>query len=179
MIMQIVFRRLGQQVASMAVAATLASMAALSATAGPMLEYHNEKYGFSLLVPADVFTEGVSRNPEAGNIWISRDRRARLMAVAGPNETGGTLKSYRSFVMEKTYAGARFDYMPVRDTWFVLSGIKDNQVFYERITFACGGRYVYGWQMFYPVAQKRFYDRIVEEIHRNYRIAGGEDGSCD
>ncbi len=147
--------------------------------AGPVQEYRNEKHGFSLQVPADVFVEGISRNPEAGNVWISRDGQARLSAVAGSNETGETLDSYRRFVMEQTYAGARFDYTPVRENWFVLSGIKGNQVFYERITFVCDGRYIYGWQMFYPVARKRFYDRVVEDIHRHYRVGRRQTGRCD
>lgn len=144
-----------------------------------MQQYVNEKYGFSLQVPADVFVEGDSRNPEAGTVWVSRDGRARLSAVAGPNETGGTMESYRRFVMGQTYAGARFTYTPASHNWFVLSGIKDDQVFYERITFVCDGRYIFGWQMFYPVSEKRFYDRIVEEIHSSYRIAYDRQGGCD
>ncbi|MCL4766767.1 MAG: hypothetical protein KJZ80_11075 [Hyphomicrobiaceae bacterium] len=171
--------RAGRWPACAAGAVLLASAAAVAAEAGPWLEYHNERYGFSLRVPARYFVEGISRNPEAGNVWISRNRQARLIAVAGPNETGGSLDSYRSFVMAKSYAGARFDYMPVHDDWFVLSGVKGNQVFYERVTFVCDGRYIYGWQMFYPVGQKRVYDRVVEEVHRNYRVGSGEGGSCD
>lgn len=173
------FRGLGGFAATILCTAVVAAVLAPAVLAEPVIEYQNEKYGYSLLVPGDVFTEGVSRNPEVGSVWISRDQRARLSAVAGPNEAGGTLESYRRVVMAETYAGAKFDYTPVRDTWFVLSGVKNNQVFYERITFVCDGRYIYGWQLFYPVSQKGMYDRIVEEIHRNYRVGNGEDGSCE
>ncbi len=176
--MRSAIRQLGCWLAGMAGAVLLAWSTVPAAQAGPMLHYHNQKYGFALQVPADVFVEGVSRNPEVGNIWISRNRQARLMAVAGPNEAGATLEDYRRFVMEKTYAGARFSYTPVRSDWFVLSGVKGNQVFYERITFVCEGRYIYGWQLIYPVRQKRLYDGIVEQIHRNYRVGNGVNGSC-
>jgi len=165
--------------AMMGLSVVFALIIAPAVRAGPVLEYRNEKWGFFLQVPSEVFIEGVSRNPEAGNIWISRDQRARLSAVAGPNDSGQSLEDYRRLVMEETYAGARFDYTPVRDTWFVLSGVKDKQVFYERITFVCDGRYIYGWQLFYPVGQKRIYDRIVEEIHRSYRLGNGEGDSCE
>ena len=80
--------------------------------------------------------------------------------------------------MQQSYANAAFDYTPVRDTWFVLSGSKDGRIFYERITFACGGRYIYGWQLEYPAAAKKVYDRVVEQIHRSYRPGRGEDGRC-
>lgn len=163
----------------LACAAFLVSAAAATAATGEWIEYFNERYGFSLRIPADHFVQGEAQNPEAGNVWVSHDRQARLMAVAGLNQTGGSLESYRDFVMQQTYAGAEFTYTPMRKTWFVLSGIKDGQVFYERITFVCGGRYIYGWQMFYPVSQKWLYDRIVEDIHRSYRIGHGEGESCD
>ena len=81
--------------------------------------------------------------------------------------------------MQETYAGANFDYTPVRRDWFVVSGTRDDKTFYERITFACDGRLIYGWQMIYPTAQKAFYDRVVETIHRSYRAGKGEDGNCD
>jgi len=167
------------QIRKLLILAVAAGIFVPAANADPWLTYRNETYGFSLRVPTDTFEAGVPRNPEVGNVWISHDRKARLLAVAGPNETGGSLESYRRFVMEQAYAGARFDYTPVRQNWFVLSGVKGDQVFYERITFVCDGRYIYGWQLFYPVSQKRHYDRIVEEIHRNYRVGNGEAGSCE
>lgn len=166
-------------VAMFGLAAAFALTAASAARAGPVLEYRNEKWGFSLQVPGDTFTEGISRNPEAGNVWISRDRRSRLSAVAGPNESSQSLEDYRRSVIEETYAGAKLTYTPVSDTWFVLSGVKENQIFYERITFVCDGRYIYGWQLIYPVSRKRIYDRIVEEINRSYRVGNGDGGSCE
>ena len=142
------------------------------------IEYRNPKFGFSLSLPADLFKPGETRNAEVGSLWISHDGQARLVAGAQANESGETLQAYRRYIMETTYTDASFDYTPSRDNWFVLSGIKDGQMFYERVTFACDGRYIYGWQLMYPVAERRRYDRIVETIHRNYRVGRGVDGAC-
>src|SRR5258705_10536637 len=71
--------------------------------AGPMLEYRNEKYGFTMKVPADQFVAGTARNPEIGALWISRDKLARLLAVAAPNETGGASETHRELVIGETY----------------------------------------------------------------------------
>jgi hypothetical protein len=149
-----------------------------AATNGSGIPYRNEKFGFSLSVPGKLFVPGRSRNAADGGLWISRDRQARLVAVAGRNETNETLRSYRAFVIQQSYADARLDDTPVQDTWFVLSGTKGNQMFYERITFVCDGRYIYGWQIFYPARQRRIYDQIVEELERSYRPGQGESGDC-
>lgn len=166
--------------AALAVAIASAVLAATSGAqdAATPFDYRNQRFGFSLQVPPDTFVGGTPRNPDIGGLWVSRDGRARLIAVAARNETGETLEGYRRFVMQQTYGEAKFDYTPVRENWFVLSGRKDNQLFYERITFACGGRYIYGWQLMYPRDERRRYDRIVEAIHRSYRPGQGEDGNC-
>lgn len=160
------------------IAASNFTPAADAASTGPVPTYVNAKYGFSLALPADIFAAAEPRNPEHGALWISTDGQARLIAVATANASGDTLSSYRAFVMQQSYANAAFDYTPVRDTWFVLSGSKDGRIFYERITFACSGRYIYGWQLEYPAADKQHYDRVVEQIHRSYRPGRGEDGRC-
>jgi hypothetical protein len=140
--------------------------------------YVNARFGFTLSLPGDTFLPQQVRDREEGALWESRDGEARLLAVAGRNETGDSLAAYRKFVMDVTYKGATFDYTPMRENWFVLSGTLGERTFYERITFACEGRYIYGWQLTYPVALKQNYDRAVEAIHRSYRPGRGEDGRC-
>jgi len=164
-------------------AAALALLCALPspttrAQPGGIIEYRNQRFGFALSIPADVFRQGETRNAEVGNLWVSHDGQARLIAGAQVNDGGETIQAYRKYIMETTYAGASYDYTPMRETWFVLSGMKDGQLFYERVTFACGGRYIYGWQIMYPTTDRRRWDRIVEQIHRSYRPGRGEDGNC-
>jgi hypothetical protein len=141
--------------------------------------YKNERYGFQLSYPGGLFVRKDTPNSSSGALWTSTDGNAGLIATAAANETGGTIESYREFVMGESYAGARFDYTPMKGNWFVLSGLKGDKIFYERITFVCQGRFIYGWQLNYPVSQRRKYDAIVEAIHRGYKIGNGEGGSCD
>jgi hypothetical protein len=159
-------------------AAAVASLPLAAEPARQPAMYSNVKYGFSLAVPNDIFVAAPARNPDAGALWQSRDGRARLLAVAARNEADDSLQTYRRFLLNDLYKGAVLDYAPMRDTWFVLSGRIDDMMFYERITFACDGRYIYGWQLNYPVAERNVYDRIVESVHRSYRAGRGEDGRC-
>lgn len=141
-------------------------------------QYFNARYGFSLTVPADILRPAASKNPEKGAAWESSDGKVRLLAVATENANGDTLQSYRQFLLRDIYSDAEIDYAPIRDNWFVLSGRRAGTMFYERIVFACDGRYIYGWQLNYPASDRGVGDRVVEAIHRSYRAGRGEDGKC-
>jgi hypothetical protein len=140
--------------------------------------YRNERFGFSFTYPSDVLVPDEKLTSEAGVAFASADGRVRLLASAGPNATEGDLESYRQFVLSETYAGAKISYAPVRSNWFVVAGEKEGFVFYERITFACAGSRIYGWQMTYPVSERATYDRILERIHKSYRPRSGDDSAC-
>jgi hypothetical protein len=137
--------------------------------------YFNKRFGFTLSYPTASFKP---REPlsEDGRVWISHDGTARLLAGALANTDGMTLAEYREFLLKESYAGAVIDYAPVRNTWFVLSGIRDGTVFYERVTFTCSGRLINSWAMLYPEGKKRRYDRILERVARSYRAG---ESSCE
>ena len=152
---------------------SLLTVGGLEATAQGAAEtatYRNQRYGFTLTYPTALFAP---QEPlaEEGRIWVSPDGNARLLAGALPNADSMDLEAYRQFVLNKSYSGAAVDYAPVRGNWFVLSGTRDGVMFYERVTFTCGGRLINSWAMLYPAAERRVYDRIVEQVSRSYRVA--------
>jgi hypothetical protein len=151
-----------------------ASLAAASALAQDVATYRNQRHGFSLSYPTATFTaQPPAAGEDDGRVFLSRDGNARLLAGALPNTDGMSLRDYRSLVLQQSYPGAAIDYAPVRDTWFVLSGTRDGTMFYERVTFTCGGRRINSWAMLYPIAERGHYDRIVEQVARSYRA--GQD----
>lgn len=174
------FRRIAQAAAILVLAATVATAVAAAATTATQgwSTYKNERFGFQISYPGGLFLPQETPNIESGALWATADNSARLIATAAPNDTGGTLASYREFVMGETYAGAKFDYTPIRNSWFVLSGSKDDNIFYERIDFVCDGRFIYGWQINYPASQRRKFDLIVDAIHRSYKVGRGDRGAC-
>jgi len=148
--------------------AVLVKVSADAAAAQGFATYRNERHGFSLSYPAGIFAPQAATN-DNGRVFLSRDGNARLLAGALPNAEGMNLRDYRRYVLQQSYQGASIDYAPVRDTWFVLSGTRDGVMFYERVTFTCGGRLINSWAMLYPAAERHFYDRIVEHVARTYR----------
>jgi DnaJ domain len=138
--------------------------------------YRDANFGFSLQYPRDVFVSDPAQSDE-DKTFLSRDGRARLVISAAVNTSGMTLIAHRRWLMEGAYKGAVFDYSPQRGHWFVLSGTFANDMFYHRVTFSCDRRAVHAWKLVYPVAERMFYDRIVEEVHRRY--SHGAAGRCE
>jgi hypothetical protein len=165
-------RRLMAGLLAAATALPVAYSAAQAQDGTALDTYRNERHGYALSYPAAQFVALPSAT-EDGRQFISKDGSARLLVGTLPNFDNKSLRAYRDFTLSASYPGAKVDYAPVRDTWFVLSGIHLGMVFYQRVNFTCGGRAINSWAMVYPEAQKAVYDPVVELIHRNYRPGGG------
>lgn len=140
--------------------------------------HRNARFGFTLRYPDDIFAFEPAQSDEHVKRFRSRDGRAALRIFGTPNVAGRTLAQYRTALIQERYAKATFDYAPQRDTWFVLSGFTGNDIFYERVTFACDRRSFHGWMLVFLASERGLYDRITEEMHRNYRHSNGPRARC-
>ena len=142
------------------------------------VSYRSANFGFTLQYPRDVFLSDPAQSDE-GKTFLSRDGRARLVISAAVNTSGMPLTAHRRWLMEGAYKGAVLDYSPQRGHWFVLSGTFAEDMFYHRVTFSCDRRTLHAWKLVYPQAERMFYDRIVEEVHRRYSHGNGAGGRCE
>ena len=140
--------------------------------------YRNARFGFSLRYPADIFVPEPAQSDDLVTRFRSRDGRATLQIVATSNVAGRTLAQYRTALIQERYRQAQFDYAPQRDTWFVLSGVAGDDIFYERVTFACDRRSFHGWTLVFPSSERALYEPTIEEMHRNYRHSNGPGARC-
>lgn len=140
--------------------------------------YQNARFGFAISYPPGLFSPSGEAAGDAGQLFVSSDGRARLLVGALENGEGLDLRAYRDFVKRETYPGARFDYEPVGRAWFVVSGRRGDQHFYQWVTFVCGGRLINSWAMTYPDAERRRYDPVVEAVAKSFRASGTRPGAC-
>jgi hypothetical protein len=146
--------------------------------AGNWTGYHSHRFGFALKYPANVFT-GKTGESTSDNLLLASDvGRAILWISASPTRTGRSIAAYRNSLIAERFAGAAFDYAPERENWFVLSGTMGDEMFYERVTFSCDRQSVHHWLLVYPVAERAFFDAIVEDIHRSYRYDLNQFAHC-
>jgi curved DNA-binding protein CbpA len=142
------------------------------------ITYHNDRFGFVIDYPADVFAADDRTLGDFWRLFVSRDGRARLLVTAGFNIKRVSTASYRQSVMDEAYQGASMAYAPVRKTWFVLAGSKGEEGFYERATFACDGRIIHRWRLTYPAGERAYYSEIIERIHLGYKHVRGAGPHC-
>jgi curved DNA-binding protein CbpA len=139
--------------------------------------YHNARFSFALRYPADVFAYDAGPSSENVRTFVSRDG-VMLHIFADDNVAGTTLSHYRRSRMEARYAGAVFDQVPQHKFGFVLSGTLGGNAFYERVTFACDGRSIHGWQMIFPVSRRTLYDLVADEVDRTYTQRTRPSAQC-
>lgn len=146
--------------------------------AGDWQTLTHDRLGFKIDYPANIFRPADGQQPDAGHILVSHDGRAKLLIAAFDNETQASLRDYRAHVLETSYAGADIDYAPVRRSWFVLSGTRNDTEFYERVSFTCSDQRITSWAMLYPHAQQDYYNPILELIARSFRPSRTADAGC-
>jgi hypothetical protein len=157
----------------------LAGLASAADWRGDWATLHNERHGFLIAYPMEVFEPQGEQRTDEGRVLVSHDGKAQLLVGAFANEDATPLEAYRDYLMQENYAGAHIDYAPIRGKWFVLSGTMGDREFYERVSFTCGGKLINSWAMIYPVAERRLYNRIVEAVARSYTPGAGRSGDCD
>ena len=145
---------------------------------GSWSTYQNVHFKFALKYPVDVFALETGEANDNVRTFHSRDGAASLRVFAVENVVGITLAHYRRSLIEERYAGVSFDHTRQRKFWFALSGTRGDKVFYERVTFACDGKSIHGWQMIYPLSERTLYDFVADEVHRNYVHTGRASARC-
>ena len=60
-------------------------------------------------------------------------------------------------------------YQPRGRSWFVLSGYRGDQIYYEKVMFSCGGRIVNILAIAYPTAERALFDPAVERMEDTFK----------
>jgi len=99
-----------------------------------------------------------------------RGVRQNLWWVLG-SERGETPSHFKQWMLTNADGYEDITYQPRGRTWFVLSGHRDDQIYYEKVIFSCGGRVVNVLAISYPEAQRGVFDEVVERMEDSFRGA--------
>jgi hypothetical protein len=147
------------------------ALLATGAAAQNWAQYRNERYGFTLEYPADLFVSERAAAAGDGQVFASADDEARLLVGALSNDSGYTPATYQHYIARHSYPEYQIDYRRIGGSWFALSGEGHGRIFYEKVMFTCGGRLINSFAMIYPSAQRHLFDPVVERIEDTFRPA--------
>jgi hypothetical protein len=137
-------------------------------------EHRNDRFGLQLVYPADVFEPQHKTDRGDGELFLSADGKAKLVIGALENTQNHSPASYQKFLARQSYPDFDLDYLPVGNTWSVLSGQRDGKMFYDKVIFTCNWRRIGRFALVYPVAERSFYDPIVERIEDSFTVQSKE-----
>ena len=132
--------------------------------------YMNPRFGTIADYPADIFTV---RDPPPengdGQSFRSSDGHAQLSIYGKYNAEGDTPQSY----LEK-YADQGVSYRRVTARFYIISGTRKDQIFYERCNFQpVAGDIINCFSMTYPAQEKTAWDPIVTRLSKSLRAGRG------
>jgi hypothetical protein len=139
------------------------------------VEHRNDKYGFSLEYPGDIFKLERTTETGDGHAFVSDDGKARLLVGALQNTSGFTTASYQKHVAQQSYGTFNVTYRPIGKSWFALSGEGFEKIFYEKVIFTCSGRMITSFAVIYSRERREEFDPLVERIEESFRAGA----SCD
>jgi hypothetical protein len=137
--------------------------------------YKNDELGYRFYYPSTFFEpRAIAAGTEAKS-FVSPDKRAKIVVSAVENDEGFTLASYRSAILGEFGGYERLDYSPKGQTWFVLSGYRGENIYYQKVLFSCGNRVINVFSVTFPAADRAFYEGLVEVMEDNFRTGPGKD----
>jgi hypothetical protein len=143
------------------------------AQAGGWEWYRSERFGYSLLFPADLLSPREESLDGQGLEFVSDDGSIKLKILVIDNEDKVTPEEYRAAIIREFPQYGEIGYGPMGQSWFVLSGVRGSSIYYQKIMFACGGRVINAFALTYPEERKRAFDAIVTTIEKNFHPASG------
>lgn len=137
--------------------------------------YKNERFGYSFYYPTALFDAGQLPENGGGQTFNSKDGRAKIVVFGTLNTENYTPAQYRKVILDEFGGYDRMDYSPTGQTWFVLSGFRGENIYYQKVMFSCSGKIINALSVTFPTAEKPSYERLVEIIEDHFKPGRGAD----
>jgi len=133
--------------------------------------YYNDRYGTTIDYP-DTFIPQPPPDADDGREFKSPDG-AVFTVSASYNALDFDLGKYQAFILTNLDPGAVVTYQAQGRDWFVVSGTKGPDIFYERHLLSHGEEMTEDFVMSYPASLKATYDPLVARMAESFRSGKG------
>ena len=145
-----------------------AAVSSVSAATRPWAYERDPGLGFHFSYPRDVFQRTGGEAKPSFHYFVSRDAEAELM-VGAWNNAGQTPTEFKRWLLANTGGYDQMTYVPRGRSWFVISGYRGDDIYYEKVMFSCAGSVVNVFAITYPQGLRHEYDRVVERMENSFR----------
>jgi len=148
---------------------------ASGARAEALRAYHNDRFGTSADVPADWRPEPSPENND-GRVFTSPDGNAQAI-VSGSYSVLPRDEEFR--IRLEPNDGETIQFRRSGRNWVVVSGVKDEKIFYRKSLLSCRDTIWNSVSLEYPAAGKKKYDALVAHVSASLRPGSGYgSGNC-
>ena len=148
---------------------SLGVVSSVSAATRPWAVQRDAGLGFHFSYPRELFQRTEGEGKPSFHYFVSRDAEAKFMVGAWNNEAGQTPNEFKRWLLANTGGYDDRTYVPRGRSWFVISGYRGDDIYYEKVMFSCGGRIVNVFAISYPKDLRHLYDSVVEQMEDSFR----------
>lgn len=131
--------------------------------------YSNDRFFFSIDYPADLLKMMPPPENNDGRTFRSADGQVEMLVWGQYNAESKTLDEMYNLDL-KGFA-EKPSYMVLKRDWFVLSGMKDGKIFYEKTLIRRkGGDTFFTFTIEYPANLKAKFDPIVKRMADSFKF---------
>ena len=149
-----------------AVAVVLASSLAMASES--WRSARDDAFGFRFAYPEALFSSLQSDRPSF-HYFVSDANDAKFVVGAWVNEQGRTPQQWKDWMLSNGAGYEDVTYEPRGRNWFVVSGYRGDQIYYEKVMFTCGGGVANVLAIAYPKAKRDLFDAVVERMEDEFK----------
>jgi hypothetical protein len=137
--------------------------------------YKNARFGYSLYYPSALFEADPPPENGSGLTFNSEDGWTKIVVFGVHNSEDLSPRQYRKILLEEFGGYDRLDYSPAGKSWFVLSGYRADNIYYQKVIFSCSNQIINVFSMTFPTADKPIYEGMIETMEDRFKTGRGED----
>ncbi|MEZ5826911.1 MAG: hypothetical protein R3D30_07315 [Hyphomicrobiales bacterium] len=118
-------------------------------------------------VPVDCFQP--KSEIQDGWLFETADGRAKLSIYGSQNFDARDPRSLKKWLVEEVGGYDRVTYAPMGKTWLVLSGYREDDIFYEKYILSGNGAVLNSFWITFPRSAKPVFAPLIERMEDSFR----------
>lgn len=127
--------------------------------------YANSKYEYSIKYPSSFSPQGEADAGD-GQVFLAPDGQGEMRVYAGYNVFGTSIGKRYQESLEAV--GKKPTYSVLRPDWFVVSGLKDGKIYYEKTQLRRDAYFTVSFT--YDPAARELFDPLIGDILKSWKI---------